>query len=83
MLAFPSIVNGPDTERRSTFFNMPYSPPRLLTRTTQQASLFLVGYVFIGDRGARDLLELLFPEPGQTQHSTHDQTSAHAAAGDQ
>jgi hypothetical protein len=42
----------PDTE---------YSPPTLARRTPQQASLFLVGHASIGDRGAQELLEAMFP----------------------
>jgi hypothetical protein len=42
-----------------------YSPPRLTRRSREQATLFLVGHAWIGDRGARDLLELLFPEPAR------------------
>ena len=39
-----------------------YSPPDLTRRTREQATLFLVGHAWIGDTGARDLLELFFPE---------------------
>ncbi|MGA8620151.1 MAG: hypothetical protein WB660_16715 [Candidatus Sulfotelmatobacter sp.] len=42
-----------------------YLPPGLTTRSYEQATLFLVGHAWIGDTGARDLLELLFPEPDQ------------------
>lgn len=41
-----------------------YSPPYLTTRSREQATLFLVGHAWVGNRAARDLLELLFPEPG-------------------
>ena len=40
-----------------------YSPPDLMRRSREQATLFLVGHAWIGDAGARDLLELLFLEP--------------------
>jgi hypothetical protein len=40
-----------------------YSPPILTKRSREQATLFLVGHAWIGDRRARDLLELFFPEP--------------------
>jgi hypothetical protein len=44
-----------------------YSCPNLKTRTVEQASLFLVGYAWVGDKGAWDLLELLFPQPSSTK----------------
>lgn len=40
-----------------------YSAPDLMRRSREQATLFLVGHAWIGDAGARDLLELLFLEP--------------------
>ena len=54
----------------------PYEQPTLRKPTSSQATLFLVGHAYIGDRGATELLELLFPEPadckptgfGQPQH---------------
>jgi len=39
-----------------------YSPPSLTKRSPEQATLLLVGYAWVGDTGARDLLELVFPE---------------------
>ena len=41
-----------------------YSPPMLTERSCEQAILLLVGHAWVGDSGARDLLELFFPEPG-------------------
>jgi hypothetical protein len=41
-----------------------YLPPQLQTRTFGQAALFLTGYAWIGNQEARDLLELLFADPG-------------------
>lgn len=43
-----------------------YSAPGLMQRNREQATLFLVGHAWIGDTGARHLLELFFPEPGPT-----------------
>jgi hypothetical protein len=40
-----------------------YSLPQLRTRTFEQAAVFLTGHAWIGNEGARDLLELLFPPP--------------------
>jgi hypothetical protein len=40
-----------------------YSTPGLTKRNREQATLFLVGHAWIGDPGARDLLELFSPEP--------------------
>lgn len=39
-----------------------YAPPKLQIRTFEQAALLLTGYAWIGNLGARDLLEVLFPE---------------------
>jgi hypothetical protein len=44
-----------------------YDPPIMRTRSLSQAILFLVGYAYIGDAGARDLLELLFPDAAHPQ----------------
>jgi hypothetical protein len=41
----------------------PYEDPVLRKLTFSQATLFLTGYAYIGEKGARELLELLFPEP--------------------
>jgi hypothetical protein len=38
-----------------------YEQPILRKLTSEQAVLFLVGHAYIGHRGARVLLELLFP----------------------
>jgi hypothetical protein len=38
--------------------------PGLTERSREQATLFLVGYAWVGDTGARDLPEIVFPEPG-------------------
>ena len=38
-----------------------YEQPLLRTLTSNQATLFLVGHAYIGHRGARHLLELMFP----------------------
>ncbi len=40
-----------------------YEPPTLRKPTWNQATLFLTGHAYIGDPGAKDLLELLFPMP--------------------
>ena len=42
-----------------------YSPPCLAKRSREQVTLLLVGYAWIGDPAARDLLKLLFPMPGE------------------
>jgi hypothetical protein len=41
----------------------PYTEPTLRKLTREQATLFLVGYAYIGHQGARDILEVLFPAP--------------------
>jgi hypothetical protein len=44
----------------------PYVPPILTRRTLEQAKLLCLGYAWIGHRGARDLLELMFPEESES-----------------
>jgi len=39
----------------------PYSSPQLQRRTYEQAVIFLTGHAWIGNQGARDLLERIFP----------------------
>ena len=43
-----------------------YEPPSVTKLTPEQAKLKLLGYFSLGDPGAKDLLDLLFPEPGAT-----------------
>jgi hypothetical protein len=40
-----------------------YEPPHLRELKLEQGTLYLVGHAYIGHRGAKQLLELLFPEP--------------------
>ncbi len=40
-----------------------YEAPILRKLASEQATLFLVGHAYIGHRGARELLQLLFWEP--------------------
>lgn len=44
-----------------------YDPPILRRPTREQATLFLVGHAYIGDRGARELMQVLFWEPVSTR----------------
>ena len=41
-----------------------YEAPRLTKLTPEQAKLKLLGHLSMGSEGAKDLLELLFPEGG-------------------
>lgn len=41
----------------------PYEPPTLRKPTQDQATLFLTGHAYLGDNGARELLELWFADP--------------------
>jgi hypothetical protein len=52
-----------------------YSPPKLVVRTVEQAKLLLVGHAWIGHRGARDLLELLFSD----KNVVHGHAPSHAS----
>lgn len=47
-----------------------YQQPLLRKLNAEQAILFLVGHADIGDRGARDLMELLFPSPADFELRT-------------
>lgn len=40
-----------------------YQTPRLTKLTPEQAKLKLLGHLSVGDQGAKDLLDLCFPEP--------------------
>jgi len=40
-----------------------YAPPQVRRLTSEQGTLFLVGHAWYGEKNARDLLDLLFPEP--------------------
>ena len=42
-----------------------YSAPQLRKLEPEQAKLLLTGHAVVGDRGARELLELIFPESGK------------------
>jgi hypothetical protein len=53
-----------------------YSPPALRQRTLEQAKLLLIGHAWTGHRGARELLELLFPEPPKTNSPSHVATDS-------
>ena len=44
-----------------------YLSPQVRSRTFEQAALVLVGHAWNGDQQARDLLELMFREPGEKQ----------------
>lgn len=43
----------------------PYLPPQARKLGTEQGILILVGRAWAGDKGARELLELIFPGPGE------------------
>jgi len=47
----------------------PYVRPEVRELGTEQGILILVGRAWSGDKGARDLLELIFPEPGEMPSS--------------
>jgi hypothetical protein len=47
----------------------PYQPPTFRRPTLDQATLFLVGHAYVGDQGAMQLLELIFPDPADFKGS--------------
>ena len=42
-----------------------YASPQFRKLNPEQGALFLVGHAWVGNPQARELLELLFPEPGK------------------
>lgn len=52
-----SEVPGPGKRR--------YSPPIFRKRNPEQATLFLLGHSWDGDREAQELLKLVFPDPSK------------------
>jgi len=52
----PAVKNG---ARRT------YSPPQVRRLNAEQGALLLLGHAWQGDQEARELLELLFPEPAE------------------
>ena len=44
-----------------------YAQPILRKPTSEQATLFLVGHAYIGNRAAKELLELVFPERTESE----------------
>jgi hypothetical protein len=53
------VPENPESPRKK------YAPPQFRKLNPEQGALFLVGHTWVGDPQARELLELLFPEPGQ------------------
>ncbi len=51
-------ASGPGPQRSTV-----YEPPRMVRLTPEQAKLKLLGHLSMGDEGAKDLLDLVFPEP--------------------
>jgi len=43
-----------------------YEPPTVKKLTVEQAMLLLVGHASVGDQGAKDLMELVFPNAPPT-----------------
>jgi hypothetical protein len=61
-LIFPSEPK--QTANGETHQPTSYASPRLTKLTPEQAKLKLLGHLSVGDQGAKDLLDILFPEPG-------------------
>ena len=47
----------------SNLTKTPSTVPEVRKHNAEQAALFLLGYAFEGDLNARDLLEIIFPNP--------------------
>lgn len=51
--------------RNSATVNKKYSPPQLRKLNPEQAKLILIGHAMAGDDGAKELMGVIFPEPGK------------------
>ena len=49
-----------------------YEAPTVRKLTLEQATLILIGHATIGDQGAKDLMNLAFPERGDSTKSDAD-----------
>jgi hypothetical protein len=47
-----------------------YSPPKLRKLAPEQAKLLLIGRATEGDKGARDLLDVLFPDSNEDERAS-------------
>jgi len=64
-LIFPSHKSRQDNGRAQ--HPAGYEPPVLRKLTPEQAKLKLLGHLSLGDQGAKDLLDLLYPESGANE----------------
>jgi hypothetical protein len=53
----------------------PYERPLLRELTSEQAVVFLVGHAYIGNQGAKELMEMLFPMPTDSRIARSPETS--------
>jgi hypothetical protein len=65
----------------------PYEQPILRELTSEQAVLFLVGHAYIGNQGAKELMEMLFPLPMDSRiartHETREMVGRPESKGEQ
>ena len=65
----------------------PYEQPILRELTSEQAVLFLVGHAYIGNQGAKELMEMLFPLPTDSRialtHETREMVRRPVSKGEQ
>src|ERR1019366_10113025 len=65
----------------------PYEQPMLRELTSEQAVLFLVGHAYIGNQGAKELMEMLFPLPTDSRialtHETREMVRRPVSKGEQ
>jgi hypothetical protein len=62
MLIFPSRRAQPIPAGLGTI-KKEYQRPSLRRLTPEQAKLLLIGHATIGDQGAKDLMDVVFPDP--------------------
>jgi len=56
------IMGKPDREKKAKNTRKPHRKPTAIKLVPEQAKLKLLGYASMGDEGAKDLLEMMFPE---------------------
>jgi hypothetical protein len=65
-----------EMSRTSTRIRKPYEKPAATKLTAEQAKLKLLGYASLGDQGAKDLLEMMFPAASFAKDSGAKKKSA-------
>jgi len=78
VLVFPNR-RAPASEVASETSKKEYQAPIVRRLSSEQAKLLLLGHASIGDQGAKDLMNLVFPEPAMSK-PTSDKSRAQSAS---